>query len=350
MLNHPVIAAIGTASPELYVTQRDAYDFYAACGAMPPAQQDLYARLLLDSPIRGRHFGLPRKEDVLNEDPDALIERFATYGRRLSAEAARHALTEADIAPGDVGAVVTNTCTGYLCPGLSSYVAEDLGLTDSVKPLDIMGMGCGAALPNLESGCALLASGLKRPVLCVATEICSATHFMDDDPGLTVSNCIFGDGAAAVVLRPDGDGPVTLRDFESGLFPQHRAALRYDHQGGRLRNRLGRRVPVIGAACVQEVAGRLLKRNRLTPADIGWWAVHAGGTAVLDEVARQLDLPRSALAASYHTFEQYGNMSSATVLFALQHAIEQGRTRGPGMLMAFGAGFTAFAALASGRG
>ena len=116
-----------------------------------------------------------------------------------------------------------------------------------------------------------------------------------------------------------------------------------------MRNRLDRRVPVIGASCVSEVAGRLLQRNGLATGDISWWAVHAGGTAVLDQVSRRLDIPRVALASSYKVFESHGNMSSATVLFALKDVMESGKARGHGMLMAFGAGFTAFAALAFGR-
>jgi alkylresorcinol/alkylpyrone synthase len=266
----------------------------------------------------------------------------------MAAEAAHSALSDAGVAPKDVGGVVANTCTGYLCPGFTSYLAEDLGLSDDVKAADLVGMGCGGAVPALECGCGQVDRTRGRPVLCVAVEVCSATHFMDDEPGLTVSNCIFGDGAAAAVLGQVSEQRIALVDFESGLFPEHRDTLRYVYDGGRLRNQLTRRVPVIGAASIERVANRLLSRHGLVPEDISWWAVHAGGTAVLDEVGKRFGLNENDLSASRHVFRECGNMSSPTVLFALRRIMDLGEARGRGVILAFGAGFTAFAALAAG--
>ncbi len=346
----PAILGLGTALPPLYVEQSAAHHFYETQGCLPPRQRALYARLLLDGPIQGRHFGMNEPGDVLNTDPDAAVARFTEFGRRMAADAARAALRDAGVLAQDLGGVVVNTCTGYLCPGLSSYLAEDLGLRDDVKVADLMGMGCGAAVPGLECGCGQLDRTRGRPVLCVAVEVCSATHFMDDEPGLTVSNCIFGDGAAAAVLGRSDEHGIALIDFESGLFPEHRDALRYVHEGGRLRNRLTRSVPGIGASCIERVALRLLERHGLAPRDISWWAVHAGGTAVLDEVGRRFGLNGTELSASRHVFRTHGNMSSPTVLFALRRIVELNGAGGRGLILAFGAGFSAYAALAVGAG
>jgi alkylresorcinol/alkylpyrone synthase len=342
------LLGLGTALPPLYVEQREAHRFYEAQGCLPAAQRALYARLLLDGPIQGRYFGMHDPNDVLNTDPDTAMERFTEFGRRMAAEAAHSALSDAGVAPKDVGGVVANTCTGYLCPGFTSYLVEDLGLSDDVKAADLVGMGCGGAVPALECGCGQVDRTRGRPVLCVAVEVCSATHFMDDEPGLTVSNCIFGDGAAAAVLGQVSEQRIALVDFESGLFPEHRDTLRYVYDGGRLRNQLTRRVPVIGAASIERVANRLLSRHGLVPEDISWWAVHAGGTAVLDEVGKRFGLNENDLSASRHVFRECGNMSSPTVLFALRRIMDLGEARGRGVILAFGAGFTAFAALAAG--
>jgi len=244
-----------------------------------------------------------------------------------------------------------NTCTGYLCPGLTSYLAEDLGLGRSIRFQDLMGMGCGAAVPNLEAAAGMLARSGEGPVLSIAVEICTATMFSSHEPELVVSNSIFGDGAAAAVLdlMPDNypGGLACVVDFASGLFPQYREDLRYRTEGGRLRNYLTKRVPVIGARTVTEVASRLLDRHGLSRSDIAWWAVHPGGTVVLAQVAKELELADDALRYSYHVFENYGNMSSPSVLFVLREILDSGRPR-PGqkcMLLAFGAGFSAFAGL-----
>ena len=349
-MTNPCIVSIGTANPDFYLTQSDAYRFYDTYGLMPAGQRDLYARLFLDGPIEGRHIGIGKPEDILNESVDGQIARFTAQGRAILARACRNALELAGIAPSDLGGIVVNTCTGYICPGMTSYLAEDLALRNDIKAIDIMGMGCGAAIPNLECGCGLLTRTRGRPVISASVEICSATHLIDDDPGLTVSNAIFGDGAAAVVLQanPLSTGGLELLDFETGIFPEHREALRYRHENGRLRNTLTRRVPLIGAQCIETVCERILARNGMRTDDVAWWAVHAGGTEVLRQVAKKMRIPLSALDASVKVFEKYGNMSSPTVLFALKEMQAQKLTRGPGLILAFGAGFTAFAALAKG--
>jgi hypothetical protein len=156
-------------------------------------------------------------------DPDRLLARFLKFGRATAVAAARRALAEAGVEPAEIAGLIVNTCTGYLCPGLSSYIAEDLGLKTSIRFQDLMGMGCGAAIPNLEAAAGMLARSGEGPVLSIAVEICSATIFPSHEPELVVSNSIFGDGAAAAVLdlaREDRPGGLArMVDFATGLFP-----------------------------------------------------------------------------------------------------------------------------------
>jgi predicted naringenin-chalcone synthase len=136
-------------------------------------------------------------------------------------------------------------------------------------------------------------------------------------------------------------------DFESSVLPEHREELRYRNEQGRLRNVLTKRVPILGARAIGQVARRLLKRHGLSTEQIDWWAVHPGGTAVLERVGKELDLPEESLQFSHEILHEYGNMSSPSVLFVLQRLLERGRpSRGQkGLLLSFGAGFSAFAAL-----
>lgn len=351
----PRISAIGTACPDIYMRQRDVLAFYREHDLMPANQRALYEALLLDGPVQGRYFGLNEPADVINESVDAKSERYTKQARKLATEASKSALKEAGISSEDVAGLVVSSCTGYLCPGLTSYIAEDLDFSPYVKVIDVTGMGCGSAVPNLECGCGMLERTGGQSVLCVAVEVCSATHFMDDDPGLTVSNCIFGDGAAAVVLQDSGDndndraGP-TVVDFETGIFPEHREALRYRMDGGHLRNTLSPRVPVIGAQCLEKVTSRLLNRHELELSDISWWAVHAGGKRVLDQVDKRFGFRNGELAVSREVFATYGNMSSPTSLFVFRELMNRNAVKGAGLLLAFGAGFTAFAALITAAG
>jgi len=346
-----VLKGLGTANPPLYATQEEAYEFFTTYFTLTSDEKDLYRRILLDGKIKGRYLGMDSTADALETDPDLLLARFLKFGRPTAVAAARRALEDAGVDAADIAGLVVNTCTGYLCPGLSSFIAEDLGLNSAIRYQDLMGMGCGAAIPNLEAAAGMLARSGQGPILSIAVDICTATIFPSHEPDLVVSNAIFGDGAAAAVLDlasdKHPDGLVRMTDFETGLFPKYRDSLCYWNEGGLLRNHLSKRVPVIGARCALEVASRLLERHSLTRDDIDWWAVHPGGTVVLAQVAKHFQLSDEDLRFSYHVFKNYGNMSSPSVLFVLRELLDTGRPQPgqKGMLVAFGAGFSAFAAL-----
>ncbi len=349
-MNSVVLRAIGTANPRRYGTQQEFYDWLVAHFPLAEEEHDLYKRVLLEGPIKGRYFGADSDEQGADLSCDALIGRFRKHGTSTAVQAACDAMRASGLEPADIGGLVVNTCTGYLCPGLTSYVSEQLGLDPGVKVFDLMGMGCGGAIPNIECAAGIVARNGGKPVLSIAVEICSATMFMGPDPDLVISNSIFGDGAAAVIVgAPDGPGqaPVKILDFETGLYPRHREDLRYRTENGRLRNVLSKRVPLIGAKVARETACRLLARHGLSIERIDWWAVHPGGTLVLEQIREKLGLSEEKLRFSYEIFSEYGNMSSPSVLFVLKRLLCHGKPQPgqKGLMLSFGAGFSAYAAL-----
>lgn len=341
--------SLETVNPERYIEGPQAYGYFKHAWNVSGEQDDLYQKILLEGPIRGRYIAVDHDKLAQLPDQDTLIEQFTAQAKKLISGAAVKALKEAALEPPQIGALVCNTCTGYLCPGLSSYLIEDLDFPASTKVFDLMGMGCGAAIPNLECAAAL-ASQYQRPVLSIAVEICSATIFNSPDPGCIVSNCIFADGAAAAVISPDthqNGALAKMHDFETGIFPQYRDHLKFVTDQGKLRNVLSRRVPVIGAQTISRVARNLLKRNNLSVGDIQHWAIHPGGTAVLEQVRKRLNLSDGDIRHSLDIFTHHGNMSSPSVMFVLRKILNDDQTR-PGdwcCMLSFGAGFSAHAAL-----
>ncbi|HEY5079068.1 MAG TPA: 3-oxoacyl-[acyl-carrier-protein] synthase III C-terminal domain-containing protein, partial [Opitutaceae bacterium] len=228
------------------------------------------------------------------------------------------------------------TCTGYLCPGLTSYVAEQLGLRPNAVLHDLVGLGCGAAIPTLRAASHLLAAKPDAVVACVAVEVCSAAFYLDDDPGVIISACLFSDGAAATVWRST-PGPSRLRafDFSSLHLPAERDKLRFEQRGGKLRNLLDRSVPELAAGAV----GRLWAERG--PRPVAGVVAHPGGPDVLRAVAPVV-APHS-LGASARVLRDCGNMSSPSVLFALEEALNETTpgAQGDFWLVSFGAGFSA---------
>jgi alkylresorcinol/alkylpyrone synthase len=266
----------------------------------------------------------------------------------LASDAGLQALARAGLEPGSIGAVIVTTCTGYLCPGLTGYVVERLGLDPHVLAFDLVGQGCAGALPNWQLANALLESAQCDHVLSICVEVCSAAMYLDDDPGVLISACLFGDGAGAAVLSRTaraGRRRVEWRDTVSMIRPEAREALRFEQRSGMLRNILTRAVPALAAEHVGAILAQVLARNGLTQADVGGWILHAGGRDVLLAIAERLGLDPGALRHSRETLREYGNLSSAFVYFVLEAALTDAAPGGWWWLSSFGAGFTCHGAL-----
>lgn len=332
--------ALATAVPDTSFTQGQCWDIVQKS----TVRERLHKRsmLILRTILRGNHgigtryFAVPEIEGVFDRTADQLNHAFRTEGPKLAARALTRALEQAGIKPAELDALLICTCTGYVCPGLTSYVAELLSLRPNAFLQDLVGLGCGAAIPSLRAANAILAAQPEATVVCVALEICSAAFYLDDDPGVIISACLFSDGAAATVWRAT-PGPSGLRCFEFNtvLLPAERDKLRFEQRDGKLRNLLDRTVPQLAAGAVDH-----LWRER-GPRPVAQVVTHPGGRDVLD--ALEPVLAPYSLGASRTVLRDFGNMSSPSVLFALEETLKTSTPTSDGdfWLVSFGAGFSA---------
>lgn len=296
----------------------------------------LHSILRSDHGIGTRHFAVADVDHVFEMSPDQLNQAFRVEAPRLAGQALTRALEQAGVKPDELDALLICTCTGYLCPGVTSYVAEQLGLRSNAFLQDLVGLGCGAAVPTLRAASHLLAAQPDATVACVAVEICSAAFYLDDDPGVLISACLFSDGAAATVWR-SAPGRDALRafDFQTLHRPADRDKLRFEQRQGKLRNLLDRSVPELAAAAVSELW------SQRGPRPVSQVIAHPGGRDVLEALAPVV--APFGLEPSIETLRDYGNMSSPSVLFALERALAGGAKADEGdfWLVSFGAGFSA---------
>jgi predicted naringenin-chalcone synthase len=340
------LASLARAVPGRPYPQKESLGFLLANYADLLSSRHLafLKRISANASIRTRYFAFASPEVLLAETPDQRIARFAGEAVRLAGQAVRQALERAGLTPAEIRGLVVNTCTGYLCPGLSSYLIEELGFSRSIRAYDLVGGGCGGALPNLQ-----LAGPLVResggPVVSVAVEICSATFQMEDDPGLLLSNALFSDGAAAAVLR-ERPGGWRLVAAASHHLPQLREAIRYVHRNGQLYNQLSFELPGLIGEAVSDLLSEFLGQQGLSGREIRHWALHAGGEKVIDAIQRTLGLDQEQLAPTRRVLAEYGNLSSPTVLFVLDLITAGGVQAGERcLLLSFGAGLSLHAQL-----
>jgi alkylresorcinol/alkylpyrone synthase len=196
---------------------------------------------------------------------------------------------------------------------------------------DLLGLGCGAALPMLATARGILAASPEALVATVAVEVSSAAFYLNDDPGVLISLCLFGDGAAAALWRSDNRADqLRFSNFQTLHKPEHREKIRFVHVAGRLKNQLARSVPSLAAEAVGELyAQRTGEPDRII--------THTGGRDVIEAIEQAI--PGTRLAETREVLRRYGNTSSPSVLIALQKTMDSSARHL--WLSTFGAGFSA---------
>jgi predicted naringenin-chalcone synthase len=345
------ITGLGTAAPTQTYAQGECWEALlqsARFHQLRPRSRAILKKVLNGhSGIVTRRLALENLGQAFELTPDVLQARFATHAPTLATQAAERALADAGAEASEVDALVISTCTGYLCPGLTSYVSERLGCRPDVLGLDLVGQGCVAALPNFCASEALLAAGRCQRVLSICVEVCSAALYFDDDPGVLISACLFGDGAGAAVLAsaPGRKQRMEWKASGSLLLPKGRDLLRFEHKAGMLRNVLMPQVPAVAAQHAATVLAQVLAREGVPRGEVKGWAMHPGGRDVLLALRDRLGLSEHDLRWSASVLREFGNLSSASLYFVLQAALVDSTPSGYWWMSSFGAGFSCHGAL-----
>ncbi len=304
-----------------------------------PRSRGLVEKILTgDSGIAQRRIWSKDVGAMVSAAPHDLAATFEKAAPALAADALRTALVKGSVSAGELDALFICTCTGYLCPGVTSHVAEVLGIKDGAVLHDLVGLGCGAAIPALRAASHFLTAHPDATVAVVAVEVCTAAFFVDDDPGVLISLCLFGDGASATIWRGRKDHAATgwrAHGFRSLHQPEHREKIRFVNSGGRLRNQLHRSVPSLAASAVKHLHDADLAAGMFPDSRI---IAHSGGREVI--LALRDALPGHSLTETENVLRSCGNMSSPSVMIALDETLQTG-LRDPLWLTAFGAGFSA---------
>lgn len=234
--------------------------------------------------------------------------------------------------------LVVACCTGFFAPGIDFEIIERCGLKSSVERTLVGFMGCHAALNALKVARHIVRSEPEAKVLVVAVELCTLhfqeTHVLEE----ILPFLLFADGCAAGLVTAEPYG-AELVDFYSVVVPEARDLIQWHIRDSGFDMVLSPQVPGAVRRAIRPHASEIL-RNRSVES-IDHWAIHPGGPAVLEAVERAFSLPSAALQASREVLREFGNMSSATVLFVLRAILEKANGRGEGCAMSFGPGMTA---------
>jgi alkylresorcinol/alkylpyrone synthase len=246
----------------------------------------------------------------------------------------------------EVDFLATTTCTGRVCPSLDAQIINALGLKPTIQRVHVGDTGCASAMVAMQQASNHLRAFPEHRAVVVAVEICSAAYFLDDRLESAVAHAIFADGAGAIALAGDGAGPEIV-EHRTMFRPEHLGAMGFEYPGGRPRVVLSKDVRRIGAGMMKEMADALLASQGLKKADVAHFVLHSAGRRVIEQVGKLMELPESRLAHSRAVLQQYGNMSSATVVFVLDELMRANEAAPGdwGLMIALGPGFAAEGAL-----
>jgi predicted naringenin-chalcone synthase len=342
--NQPRIVTVATATPPQRFTQEE---ILRLAGYTRPVARDIF----LHSDIDYRYFYIDPVTARPGEDLDTLHRRYREGAVLIARQAAERCLAQAGLAPADVDCILVCSCTGYLCPDLSTILVKEMGLPAHVQRGALLGHGCAGAMPGLQRAYDHATAYPEHRVLLVAVEICSAAYYIDDTLETLVGNAICADGAAACIVTCHAENGVAagprINGFASVLETQCQSSVGFEQRQGYLRIILAPTIRDLAPPIIDKVLNALLPPRGLARSDIRWWLMHPGGRKVIDRVQTALGLTDEDVALSRRILRNYGNMSSPTVLFVLNEAMQDGTARSGdlGVLLALGPGFAAEAAL-----
>ncbi|BCT77834.1 naringenin-chalcone synthase [Sinomonas cyclohexanicum] len=374
-----LVRSLETSVPTTVLKQPEARDVFAAQEGLTRLGQRLVktcfdaaaidtrysavAEFSWDRPDHSPDFFDSSTGTLLTPSTKTRNDLFAREGTPLFTQTARRALEGADgIAAEDVTHVVTVSCTGFFNPGPDYRIVRELGLNPSVQRFHLGFMGCYAAFPALRMAKAFCDADPNAVVLVAIVELCSLHVRSSNDPDTILGASLFADGAAAAIVTAR-DLPVTrpslsLDAFETTLTPVGEETMAWNVGDHGFEMVLGTYVPHIIDDHITGALEPLLARDAALAgrphADIEHWAIHPGGRSIVDKVAARLALTDAQAAPAYDTLREFGNMSSATVMFVLERILglpvaEAHDGAGPGAericAMAFGPGLTVETAL-----
>lgn len=346
MHRSPYIASVGTALPENYVSQEELTAALRQLWMRRYGDVSRFDRLQGALGIQGRYLALPMRDyyaiDSFANGNDAWLR----VAPEVAEAASRRALERAGLTPRDIDHLFFVTVTGIATPTIDVALSNRLGMRRDLKRTPIFGLGCGAGAAGLARTADYVRGFSRDTAMLVSVELCSLTLQKDDlSAANIIASGLFGDGAAAVIVsgadRSEGAIPRILAT-RSILFPDTQRIIGWDVVAGGFKIVLSPHLTELVRTNIRHEVDDFLSASNLARGDIAHWIAHTGGPKVLRVLEDELQLSEGALARSWRSLKNTGNLSSASVLFMLEDIINSDDALGGdyGVMIAMGPGFS----------
>jgi predicted naringenin-chalcone synthase len=356
---------ISTASPPYKVPQKKVADELKLRMGVRPAIGRMIDAVSNNSGIDFRYFVIPDgeenvaskfftdKDGFLKPDTKTRMKAYESWSKILTGEAVEKLLSSNNIDPSTIERLITISCTGFYAPGFDYFLINKFNIPADVKRTHIGFMGCAAALIGFNSSMEAMSNiGENKNILMVSTEICSIHFQTDPTKDNILANLLFADGAAAVLFSNDHSrsGP-QLIETTSFLFDGSAEFMGWEIGNFGFEMILSQELPKIILEQAMPRLKLILHKIGVKKEEIKYWALHPGGRAILDSMQKGLELSDESMIPSRTVLKNYGNMSSASILFVLKEIMNRNKiAKGEYCCaVAFGPGLTMEVALLKGN-
>lgn len=323
------IASVGTAFPAYRYTQSEISEALVARWQGKLEEPRLLTRLHANCGVAHRYLVFPIDHYPtlvgFKQTNDAWIKAAVELGEL----AVERALTPLGLTAADISAIFSASVTGIASPTVDARLINRMPFPTHVKRTPIFGLGCVAGAAGIARASDYVRAFPDQIALLLSVELCSLT-WQDDDQSVAniISTGLFGDGAAAVVIAGDDvklptpvSGPQILAT-RSTFYRHTEHVMGWDIRDTGFRIVLSPDVPKVVEANLRGDVEKFLTSQNLTLADIKTWIFHSGGPKVLEATEKALDLPKEALALSWKSLSEVGNLSAASVLCVLEDTLK----------------------------
>jgi alkylresorcinol/alkylpyrone synthase len=342
------ILSLATDAPPHVITQSDValHSAHVFGGAFRDYER--LAKVFATSGVLERRAAMPLDWYLTERSFEERTAAYLDVASGLLVAAVRQALERAGLKPSDVDTVVTVSSTGIATPSLEARAAQALGLRPDVRRVPVFGLGCAGGASGLGIAARQAAAEPGTNVLLVVVELCTLSVRIDKpDKAKLVAVALFGDGAAAAVLRAGGDppegAPVVRRAAERS-WPDTLWLMGWDVDASGFSVVFDKSIPPFVSEHVGPAMGDMLARWERPKADIGRFVCHPGGAKVITALEGALGAAQGSMDHEREVLSRFGNMSAPTVLFVLERAMRSGLPK-TSVAAALGPGFTFSAAL-----
>ncbi|MBS9719576.1 type III polyketide synthase [Tianweitania sp. BSSL-BM11] len=335
------LVSTGIALPPHEISQDAAAEvaFSAFASRFPDFER--LSKVFKSSGIKTRYAARPLEWYLQPHGWPERNEAYIEVASDLFVEAAGKALDRAGLEASAVDTVVTISSTGIATPSLEARVSSRMGFRPDVQRVPVFGLGCAGGVSGLSLAARLAGSGSGHTVLLVAAELCTLSFRLDKlSKANIVATALFGDGAAACVLRPGANEGLRVEASGEYTWPDTLDIMGWSIDQEGLGVIFDRSIPPFAEANMASAIDNILARAGVSQADIDQFLFHPGGTKVIEALERALNLGDMSLSHERSVLADFGNMSAPTAIFVLERALAAGLS-GRTLLSAMGPGFTA---------